>query len=517
MVGGIRMRQVRVRDDTCTVTTDMKQLVGTKCYGEYTLSNAETKPMSRGGYKYQTQQQTGIPGEYGRASFIHYDGGGYIADITAGNVSNIAIQLQKLQDDLFLDQHTRAVFLTINVFNGNLNHFATAQMMVEVTPAGILKPFWQFKIFKLEPYEDIRDYIRLGTEGVLVLFLIYFVVKEVQEIMILQWEYFFDPWNVIDILNLSVFWCAVFMNVIYFVNPLRSTVNLATNEYVNLEGLANEYVNIFNLQSFNVLLTFFKSFKFLQISKTMTLLWDTLGRAAGDLFAFLIFFSIVFLGFASMGHVVFGPTVETFKDFGGSFMTCFQIILGEFDYDEIHRANRVLGPSFFLVFIILVYFALVNMFLAIINDAYKIQHALLGGETLRDQLRSGLSSFWKGLKSTDADKLSDSDLLKYIEKSDLSTKEGVLTLEEIKTTLGEAIPEEIAERLLTLWNKMQEEIKQKKMAALFESASSNVNGASNTLNLEKKLQVLAEIDKEEEDQLARLEKRLDTVSRQFTQ
>ncbi len=45
-------------------------------------------------------------------------------------------------------------------------------------------------------------------------------------------------------------------------------------------------------------------------------------------------------------------------------------MLGKFDYMAFQHANRVLGPLFVVTYIALVYVILLNMFLAIINDAY---------------------------------------------------------------------------------------------------------------------------------------------------
>lgn len=49
----------------------------------------------------------------------------------------------------------------------------------------------------------------------------------------------------------------------------------------------------------------------------------------------------------------------------------FRIILGDFDFDQLEAANRVLGPIFFMLFVFFVFFVLINMFLAIINDTYS--------------------------------------------------------------------------------------------------------------------------------------------------
>ena len=50
--------------------------------------------------------------------------------------------------------------------------------------------------------------------------------------------------------------------------------------------------------------------------------------------------------------------------------TLFRIILGDFNFKEIENANRILGPIFFITYVFFVFFVLINMFLAIINDTY---------------------------------------------------------------------------------------------------------------------------------------------------
>jgi len=48
----------------------------------------------------------------------------------------------------------------------------------------------------------------------------------------------------------------------------------------------------------------------------------------------------------------------------------FRLILGDFDFGALQQANRVLGPAFFILYVFFVFFILLNMFLAIINDTY---------------------------------------------------------------------------------------------------------------------------------------------------
>ena len=46
-------------------------------------------------------------------------------------------------------------------------------------------------------------------------------------------------------------------------------------------------------------------------------------------------------------------------------------MLGDFDFPAFQRAEKHFGPLFFIFYIFIVFFILLNMFLAIINDTYS--------------------------------------------------------------------------------------------------------------------------------------------------
>ncbi|CAF1031844.1 unnamed protein product [Adineta ricciae] len=103
----------------------------------------------------------------------------------------------------------------------------------------------------------------------------------------------------------------------------------------------------------------------------MTQLSTTLSRCAKDVLGFSVMFMIVFLAYAQLGYLLFGTMVDDYKTFAISIFTLFRIILGDFDFNAILDAHRILGPIFFLTYVFFVFFVLLNMFLAIINDTYS--------------------------------------------------------------------------------------------------------------------------------------------------
>lgn len=69
-------------------------------------------------------------------------------------------------------------------------------------------------------------------------------------------------------------------------------------------------------------------------------------------------FLIVFIAFAQLGYILFGTENENFRTYGDSILTLLRAVLGDFDYLAIEKANRVLGPIFFVTYIFFVFFVL---------------------------------------------------------------------------------------------------------------------------------------------------------------
>jgi len=125
-----------------------------------------------------------------------------------------------------------------------------------------------------------------------VLLLCYFVLCEIQEVRHAKsvMAYLKSGWNLFDIGNLIIFWIIVIYDIVFLSNLPLNSINLQSTGFVRLEQTAEIYTQLFNVQAFNILVTFIKTFKFLQMNDRMSLLWKTLGKASGDLSAFFHLF-----------------------------------------------------------------------------------------------------------------------------------------------------------------------------------------------------------------------------------
>ena len=65
-----------------------------------------------------------------------------------------------------------------------------------------------------------------------------------------------------------------------------------------------------------------------------------------------------------------GNSVSEFATFSDSCFTQLRILLGDFSYAKIESSHRILGPIYFFLYIFVMFFILLNVFLAIITDSY---------------------------------------------------------------------------------------------------------------------------------------------------
>jgi len=222
-------------------------------------------------------------------------------------------------------------------------------------------------------YVDSRDYFVMACEFIYMIFVAYYIVEEVLEIIKVKWAYFSGFWNNLDILVILLCLLNITLNLYtFFVVETQLSVLLEEpNSYADFNDLGY-WSNAFkSAVAICVFFSWVKLFKYISFNKTMTQLASTISRCAGDVAGFGVMFFTVFFAFAQLGYLLFGTQVEDFSSFSNAIFTLLRTILGDFNFNEIEQANRVLGPIFFLCYVFFVFFVLLNMFLAIINDTYS--------------------------------------------------------------------------------------------------------------------------------------------------
>jgi len=372
LLGLPRLRQVRVRNDSCQVHKDFSQNIK-ECYAPYSPAVEDKSDFREGlnGTAWQYQTSGKIQGTTFWGKMASYKGGGYTTLLAKNKEESLNI-IQGLKENLWLDRGTRAVFIDFTVYNANINLFCIITLVLEYPPTGGCIPFFKFRTLKLLRYVNSLDYFVMACELIFVIYLLYYSIEEAIEIKKHGISYFKDFWNIFDVIVIAMGIICVIFNLyrVMEVGKLLEGLLKEDSQYANFETLGH-WQELFN--DFIAVAVFFawiKVFKYISFNKTMTQLQSTLARCAKDIAGFAVMFFIIFLAYAQWGYLIFGTQVEGFATYGASIMTLFRIILGDFNFQVIEEANRILGPIFFITYVFFVFFVLINMFLAIINDTY---------------------------------------------------------------------------------------------------------------------------------------------------
>uniref|UniRef100_A0A1B6E4N0 Polycystin cation channel PKD1/PKD2 domain-containing protein n=1 Tax=Clastoptera arizonana TaxID=38151 RepID=A0A1B6E4N0_9HEMI len=214
-------------------------------------------------------------------------------------------QIEELQEYIWINRGTRAVFIDFTTYNANINLFCMVKIIFEVLPTGGVLPSFDFSNQKLISYVDAWDFVILVFEILFVVYFIFYTIEEFYEITYFKWHYLTKFWNWIDLIILV---------------------------------------------------------------------------ASVDILSFSIIICTVFVGFAEYAHLKFGNQVNDWKSLPDSVFSLLRSIVGEFDYAAIERSDPVFGPLFFFAFLFFIFFILINMYLAIIIDAYA---------NVRSEVKSG--------------------------------------------------------------------------------------------------------------------------------
>ncbi|XP_072813098.1 polycystin-2-like protein 2 isoform X3 [Vicugna pacos] len=314
LLGVPRVRQLKVRNNTCKVYSSVQSLMN-ECYNKYTSENEDLTDF---GLKLDTEWKYSAPSKNSpwHWGFVGvYRNGGYIFTLSKSK-SETLNKFINLRMNSWITRGTRVIFIDFSLYNANVNLFCIIRLVAEFPATGGIITSWQFYSVKLLRYVSYYDYFIAACEIAFCIFLFVFTIQELQKIKEFKSAYFKSIWNWLELLLLVIF-------------------------------------------------------KFISFNKTMSQLSTTLSRCIKDIVGFAIMFFIIFFAYAQLGFLLFGSQVDDFSTFQNSIFAQFRIVLGDFNFAGIQQANFILGPIYFITFIFFVFFVLLNMFLAIINDTYS--------------------------------------------------------------------------------------------------------------------------------------------------
>jgi len=377
LLGVARIRQLRLKNDSCSVHPVFKSNIKV-CYSAYNRDQEDRLPFGPGfrrftgadAWRYQSPKELGGSDYWGKIAT--FSGGGAVQNMDLRKNNTEAI-IRELREFLWIDRATRLVAIDFTVYNANVNLFCVIKLAFEFPPTGGIELSSSFRTVKLLRYVNGNDYWVLAFETLFAFFVLYYIIEEVMEIKKVKLEYFNSGWNVMDlcVISVSLFNIAISIYTEVVVGNLLKPLLAEPFTYGDFDTLSWWTEQSLNIFAINIFFAWLKLFKYISFNRTMAQLSETISRCAPDVLAFQFMFLIVFFAYAQYGYLLFGPKLYDFHSFSQASYTLLRTMLGDFDFPAFVSAHKVLGPGYFIFYIFVVFFILLNMFLAIINDTYS--------------------------------------------------------------------------------------------------------------------------------------------------
>mmetsp|Transcript_16174 Transcript_16174/g.44502 ORF Transcript_16174/g.44502 Transcript_16174/m.44502 type:complete len:902 (-) Transcript_16174:113-2818(-) len=325
-----------------------------------------------------------------------------------GNFLGAAVgALQQLQQSGWVGDETDSLKLVFSTYNERDQMFAVTEVAVDfdsygyvvpvvVTSAASVDPYPSKALFALDAfyifcvlhpfYCELRDLISLcRTVG---------CVKG-----IISYSGF---WNAVDWLNILMSMLLISMWVQCCLAMQADSIKMLLAggmrtqslmprvmqlDSATLDMVRNDLADIISLfkwlhvaMAANVFVIMLKFFKAFQANPKLQLVTNTLTRAASDILHFCVVSSAVFVGFALIGHIVFGGDILQFNTFPRSLNTAFIVLMGDFEwYVKESESDVGLGSgvpwlllaTWFWLFMVCNFLILLNMLMAIVLEHYN--------------------------------------------------------------------------------------------------------------------------------------------------
>ncbi|TDH68107.1 hypothetical protein CCR75_004201 [Bremia lactucae] len=446
-LGSIQIRTGRVRGTLCSQTNGRRDFImvsNEMCYPEFSR-NVEMKESygnTRGvlgtlyhwtdGLSTLARSETFKPGLVSHE--MDYGSGGYVIYLPRDNFTAATVIMTQVQNTLIQDD-TRYMAATFAFYNARSNLFSHVQGLFEMSNTDYMEVTGRVFSFRISAsYRNMGHFLQANALGIVLFFAT--VVLMYREVSVLQlyglWKYVQSLWNVLDMLQLVLLFAFLAHWVLFVVKSENIRKDLHRVGSRNCSVPANEqdaaracFIDIAPLASLSGAVTNYAAslglvsvaivFKYLRLNSRLNLLWRTLRFAAKDLLAFVVIFFTIFFGFAVMGYLTFGTTVQNYHSLSVSLTSCFQMLLGAFDYEEIYVANPTMAGIFFFSFMITIYLVCVNMFIAIMSEYYSLAQS--EKKTLEEHKRNLIAR----TPTSDTDSLSslevEYDVMKQVQKS----------------------------------------------------------------------------------------------------
>ncbi|XP_048586645.1 LOW QUALITY PROTEIN: polycystic kidney disease protein 1-like 2 [Nematostella vectensis] len=395
LLGLSRLKQSRVQTGYCTIPKEVRLRFST-CYASYSHSREDTTLANFPGWKpFTPSPLTSLnttsdnittaltpdncpkPWKYHEASSLAtlpywgqkavYGGGGFVANL--GYSESVARRvINDLARDGWFDRRTRAVLAIFSVFNANTDYVSFVNFLAEALTTGTIRPSHRITTIPLYP----TSLLYLVFQLLFLLYVMGYLVLICVEVYRKKLSYFKDIWNWLEMLIILF---SVATTAVQFVKGIYLT-DIVTKIRSNPYGdFSFDYIVMGTEleESLMACLVFFSSLKLMKLvllHVRVVVISSTMRVSFIRLLPFSFIFIVILLAYAQLGILVFGTMETSYATVYNALVTELMLFIGgDTRINELREVNRVMAPFYVISFMVFMGFILMNVFVAILNEA----------------------------------------------------------------------------------------------------------------------------------------------------
>lgn len=387
LIGNIRIRQLRVQYDKDCVVPDDFISIQKDCFPRFS-PGVESKmkwnpewapPHLQPHYKWYGANETmqvDMAGYYGT-----YSGSGFVLDLPL-NLTGAKTRVSELEAWSWLDQRTRAVIVELNTMSPNVNMFANVKLLFEFPPTGGV-----FTRQEITPFRTVQLSLALAatddatmTFGLLILTTSMFLILFVYCVFLIVkngLRFFSYFWSYVDVIILLLY----FILICAYMNVFGLAAREATFDpevlgdpemFFPLGKFCTNFEFGDNMLACVCLFAWLKVLKYFTLSRIFMGYVRAVERCIVNLIRFASLLFLVLFGFAVAFYLGYGTDNNIFGTLWGSLVAVICAPAGGVDLSPIIDADELLGAALLLIYIVVVFLLLLNVFMAVCVDTYSV-------------------------------------------------------------------------------------------------------------------------------------------------
>eukprot|EP00928_Gymnodinium_smaydae_P089589 TRINITY_DN7352_c0_g1_i2.p1 TRINITY_DN7352_c0_g1~~TRINITY_DN7352_c0_g1_i2.p1 ORF type:complete len:839 (-),score=128.42 TRINITY_DN7352_c0_g1_i2:271-2787(-) len=318
-----------------------------------------------------------------------YDGSGYAVEyrMTAAPEDYMPLyfsDMENLRMANWISRRSRAVIVSLTTYNFQYDMWVAADFLFEILPCGAVAPQKRILPFKPVSRESNADVNQIYLDVIRLIIGLYILVfvgiaerKHKTKNHKAGFLYHTSLNGIVDIGMVICLFTALIMRLVrlrYGSREYMEIVLKGTGQegfYSSFE-LAQVYNAIFTIDGVLFVFVMLRLLSLFRIVHAVYLLWHTFGIAMKP-FAFMIaFFIPTFVGFSCLAKSIFGTSFAAFDTIQGTMLQVYNCLAGDLDLVPLLAWDPFWACLFALSFYLLVKVLVLNIYTAIVIDAFYI-------------------------------------------------------------------------------------------------------------------------------------------------